>query len=90
MFNLNTFNNTFSPEFAWSKRMKSGDGAQDIQHEFNDNMPLYWSMKYKDQNCQGKFDGFFLDDPLNPTLSNAKALAAGVISSAVLVYSLLA
>ena len=90
MAKLNFVNNTFSPEFTWSKRMKSGDGSQDIQHEYNDSMPFYWNLRYKDQNCQGKFEGFFLDDPLNPTLSNAKALVAGFVSSAALVYSVLA
>jgi hypothetical protein len=61
--------------------------------KWNDSLPVYWRYKVADLERKGTFEGLFLDDPLNPTMvldTGAKALAAGLISSAALVYLTLA
>jgi hypothetical protein len=87
---LNAVNNTLSPRFTWSKPMWSPDTEQDFAMNWNSSLPLYWRYKVADLEKKGSFDGLFLDDPLNPTLSGAKALMAGVLSSAALVYATMA
>jgi len=53
---------------------------------------LYWSVKDKDKEYRGKFRGFYLDDPDNPVIvkTGAKYVAAGIASTAALVYATLA
>jgi hypothetical protein len=61
--------------------------------KWNDSLPVYWRYKVADLERKGTFEGLFLDDPLNPTMvemeTGAKALVAGLLSTAALVYATL-
>ena len=94
LFNAN-FNKTqgnIRPVFTWSKLLNTKDTTQDIPLAFGDSPQVYWRFKLADLERRGFIDGMFLDDPLNSVLvtGGAKALFAGVLSSAALVYAILA
>jgi hypothetical protein len=73
----------FSPSIAWYKDMATADGGDDFKLNFKDNLTVYWKLK-DGQDSMGFFEGFYLDDPLNPVITGAKTLIAGTISVAAL------
>jgi len=68
----------------------NNDEQFDNTLKFTDNLTVYWEVQIRDQRRRGSFEGFYLDDPMNPVLSGAMGLAAGVASSAALVFATLA
>jgi hypothetical protein len=85
----------FAPVVAWSRSFNTGDTAGDFVLKYNkfmnESLSVFWTLVAKDINARGKFDGFFLDDPANPTMTLAKSgagvLAATVASGAALVFA---
>jgi hypothetical protein len=86
--------NTLNPTFTWAKNLNNTkDQDQDVPLAFNKTYNYYWRFTMGDVVKRGNFSGLYLDDPVYPTLvaqSGASTLIAGVLSSAVLVYSTLA
>lgn len=82
--------NNLRPSFTWSKLLVPADDKQDLAMAWNMSLPVYWKFKMGDIEKKGFFEGLFLDDPMNPTLSGAKTLMAGMASAAALAYATLA
>jgi hypothetical protein len=84
-FKLNADKTSMAPSFTWSKMVKPKDTVTDVRMKWNDSLPVYWQFKFVDVEKKGFFNGLFLDDPRNPTLSKAIMIITGVASSAALV-----
>jgi hypothetical protein len=79
----------FAPMMAWEKALVTGDNENDNTLKWKDNLTVYWHIKDKDNERRGMFTGFYLNDPLMPTISGAMTIAAGATTTAVFVYSTL-
>ena len=83
-FKLNADKTSMAPSVTWSKLVKPKDAVTDVRMKWNDTLPFYWNFKFVDVEKRGSFNGLFLDDPRNPTLSRAASVFAGLVSSAAL------
>ena len=83
----NRSNGRLYPTLAWSKMMNTGDDEQDNALNATQNLTLYWKFNDPQGEHRGHFDGFYIDDPQNSIFAGAQAIAAGVVSTAALVYA---
>jgi len=74
------------PKLQWAKKMNTGDD-QDNALNATQNLTLYWQFSDPQGEHKGHFDGFYIDDPQNSIFAGAQAIAAGVVSTAALVYA---
>lgn len=86
---LNRNGTTFSPSINFYKATGTSD-TEDNLLLLGTNYTAYWKIKDKDAEVKGMFEGLYLDDPMNPTLSGAKAVFAGVATAAALTFATLA
>jgi hypothetical protein len=90
-FDLNTkLNNNatnFEPAIGWSKMVDTNDADNDIVLKWTGNYTVYWTVKDKSGDIKGSFDGLYLDDPMSPIISGAKALAGAAATATAVIIS---
>jgi hypothetical protein len=76
------------PSIGWFKATDSSDN-EDLKLTWKDNLTVYWKIEdTAGGKAQGMFEGFYVDDPMNPVITGAKTLIAGTISAAALIATL--
>jgi hypothetical protein len=79
-----------SPAITWAKTLKTSDGDNDIELKYTDNLTGAWKLKWGDAEMMGSFEGFYIDDPMNPVITGATNIVLGSLSAIALIAATLA